>query len=127
MRRGALAAAIAAVAILLVVIPTPTLAQTPHSPSPSLNAVTVDTICGDVNYDGSINIADAIFIMNSIFKCYPAPNPYCLGDANADGTCNIGDTVYLLDYIFRGGPPPEPCCVDAVDQTAFQRIVKCGE
>ena len=120
------AAASVAVCVLLL-FTTSTSAQSSPPPSPAFGAVTVDTICADVNYDGAVNIADAIFIMNSIFKCYPSPNPYCLGDVNADGVCNIGDTVYLLAYIFRNGPPPEPCCPDAVDQTIFQRLVKCGE
>jgi hypothetical protein len=120
------AAASVAVCVLLL-FTTSTSAQSSPPPSPAFGAVTVDTICADVNYDGAVNIADAIFIMNSIFKCYPSPNPYCLGDVNADGVCNIGDTVYLLAYIFRNGPPPEPCCPDAVDRTIFQRLVKCGE
>lgn len=126
MRKGAWAAVIVAVASVLVVIPTPTLAQTPHPPSPGLNAVTVDTICGDVNYDGRINMGDVLYLVDGVFKCGPAPQPWCLGDLNGDGTYNIGDAVYLLDHIFRGGPPPVPCCLEAVDRTTVQRLVKCG-
>ncbi len=86
----------------------------------------VDTICGDVNYDGAINIGDVTYLINGVFKCGPAPQPWCLGDLNGDGTYNIGDAVYLIIHIFGGGPPPEPCCTEAVDQTTIQRLVKCG-
>jgi hypothetical protein len=115
-------------AAVLFVFPSLSIAQVPPSLSPAIGAVTVDTICGDVNYDGAVNLGDAIYIMNGVFKCgTPLPDPVCLGDVNADGACNIGDTVYLMNYIFRGGPPPEPCCPDgAADQTVFQRLVKCN-
>lgn len=124
MRKGAWSAVVIAAAILLVVIPTPTLAQSLQSPG--LKAVAVDTICGDVNYDGSVNIGDVEYLIGGVFKCGPAPQPWCLGDLNGDGTYNIGDAVYLLVHIFKGGPPPVPCCTEAVDRTTIQRLVKCG-
>lgn len=64
---------------------------------------------GDANEDGAVNIGDAVWIINCIFKtCTP---PFCLAhwDANCDGTPNIGDAVYLVNYVFKGGPPP--CCL----------------
>lgn len=63
-------------------------------------------VMGDANGDGTINIGDAVFIINYIFKGGPAPEPEAAGDANCDGQVNIADPVYLIDYIFRGGPPP---------------------
>ncbi len=64
-------------------------------------------ICGDANGDQSINIADAVFLINYIFKGGDAPDPPEAGDANCDGAANVGDAVTLIDYIFKGGP--EPC------------------
>ncbi|MEZ5359893.1 MAG: lectin like domain-containing protein [Candidatus Zixiibacteriota bacterium] len=61
---------------------------------------------GDANSDGSVNIGDAVYIINYIFKGGPAPNPITNGDSNCDGSCNIGDAVYLVNFIFRGGPAP---------------------
>lgn len=119
--------AVIATIFVMLVIPASTWAQTPQSPSPGLNATTVDTVCADVNYDGAINMGDVIFMIDGVFKCGPAPQPLCIGDANGDGGYNIGDAIYMISYIFRGGPPPEPCCLDAADQTAIQRLVKCGE
>jgi len=63
-------------------------------------------IPGDANGDSTVNIGDAVAIVNYIFKGGPAPDPLEAGDANCDGAVNIGDAVYLINYIFKGGPPP---------------------
>jgi len=68
-------------------------------------------ICGDANSDETINIGDAVHLINYIFKGGPAPEPLCVGDGNGDDAINIGDAVHLINYIFKGGPAPvEPCC-----------------
>ena len=63
-------------------------------------------LCGDANGSGSINISDAVYIINYIFAGGAAPNPLCLGDANGTGSINISDAVYIINYIFGGGPMP---------------------
>lgn len=63
--------------------------------------------CGDVNGDGFINLGDAVYLMNFIFRGGPAPDPLESGDVNSDSRVNIGDPVYLINYIFKDGP--EPC------------------
>jgi hypothetical protein len=64
---------------------------------------------GDVNMDGTINIGDAVFLIQCIFvDCLGHPCEKHL-DANCDGVWNVADVVYLINYIFRGGPPP--CCL----------------
>jgi M6 family metalloprotease-like protein len=68
-------------------------------------------LCGDANGDGTVNVGDAVYLINYIFKGGPAPDPLCSGDANGDGVVNIADAVYLINYIFKGGlPPVVPCC-----------------
>jgi hypothetical protein len=68
-------------------------------------------ICGDANDDGDVNVADAVYIINFVFKGGPAPDPPCVGDANGDDDVNVGDAVYLIAFVFSGGPPPvEGCC-----------------
>ncbi len=64
--------------------------------------------CGDANGDNQLNVGDAVFLINYIFKGGPAPNPVEAGDANCDGQVNVGDAVYLIAYVFSGGS--EPCC-----------------
>ncbi len=68
-------------------------------------------LCGDANRDSDINVGDAVFLINYVFKDGPAPNPICAGNANGDSGTNVGDAVYLINYVFKSGPPPvEPCC-----------------
>jgi len=61
---------------------------------------------GDSNADGIIDVGDAVFLINHIFRGGLPPNPYLMGDANCSGSVDVGDAVYLINYIFRGGPPP---------------------
>jgi plastocyanin len=68
------------------------------------------TSCGDANSDASIDISDAVFLIQYIFAGGTAPGP-CItpngkGDANGDGGVDISDAVYLIQYIFAGGPAP---------------------
>ncbi len=64
--------------------------------------------CGDASGDEAINISDAVYLINYIFRGGPAPVPPEAGDATCDDALNIADAVYLINYIFKGGP--EPCC-----------------
>jgi hypothetical protein len=68
-------------------------------------------VCGDANDDAQVNVGDAVYLINFVFKGGPAPAPLCVGDANADDGTNVGDAVYLINFVFKGGPAPkEPCC-----------------
>ncbi len=67
-------------------------------------------IYGDANSDGGVNVGDAVFIVNYIFKSGAAPDPKRVGDANGDCAVNVGDAVYLINYIFKSGPPPVLGC-----------------
>ncbi len=64
--------------------------------------------CGDANGDKAVNVGDAVYVINYIFKSGPAPTPLAAGDANCDHAVNVGDAVYVVNYIFKGGPAP--CC-----------------
>ncbi len=72
---------------------------------------------GDANGDSVINVGDAVYLINYVFKEGPPPTPYaiCSGDANGDCTCNIGDAVFLINLIFKDGPPP-PSCMEWLGQ-----------
>jgi len=65
-------------------------------------------MCGDATGDEIVNVGDAVYIVNYIFKGGAAPNPVDAGDANGDGVVNVGDAVYIINYIFKGGA--EPIC-----------------
>jgi hypothetical protein len=63
---------------------------------------------GDGNGDGTVNIGDAVYLINFIFRGGPAPVPNEAGDPNCSDNVDIGDIVYLVNYVFKGGPPPGP-------------------
>jgi len=64
--------------------------------------------CGDGNGDGTVNVGDAVFIINYVFNGGAQPSPLGSGNANCDGAINVGDAVYIINYIFKGGSAP--CC-----------------
>jgi hypothetical protein len=45
-----------------------------------------DYICGDANSDGSLNIGDAVFMINFIFKGGPAPDSGCCAECEEGAT-----------------------------------------
>ena len=76
------------------------------------------TLCwqrGDTNFDGKVNIADAVNLLACLFGA--GGSPYCacaeagcrpVFNANNDDRLNIADSIYVLQYIFLNGPPPAP-------------------
>ena len=66
----------------------------------------LDYLYGDADNDGSITIADAVYLIGYIFSGGPAPSPLAAGDTDCSGHINIADVVYLINYIFSHGPAP---------------------
>ena len=85
---------------------TPTAAG-PHG----LYASDCCAMAGDANADLSVNIADAVFVINYIFKGGPAPTCHDEGDADFDCSLSLADAVYLINYIFKSGQAPQCGCV----------------
>ena len=62
---------------------------------------------GDANYDGEVNVGDAVYILSYAFRNGPAPIPIQeSGDANCDGFSNVADAVKIISFVFRDGLPP---------------------
>ena len=64
---------------------------------------------GDSNFDGDLNLTDAIVVLQFLFlglgiDC-PAVFPF-IGDVDGSNRVDIADPIYLLNYLFRGGAPP---------------------
>ncbi len=62
---------------------------------------------GEANRDGSLNLTDAIAILDHLFRgialtCEDA------GDVDDSGSLNLTDAVRLLGYLFQSGEPPAP-------------------
>jgi YVTN family beta-propeller protein len=63
---------------------------------------------GDANGDWEVNVADAVFLVNYIFKDGSGPaSPGWRANANGDNDINVGDVVYLVNYVFKGGARPK--------------------
>jgi outer membrane protein assembly factor BamB len=62
---------------------------------------------GDMNNDGTVNLADVVALYNIInVSGTNGPLFEHLADVNADGSVNNADIVYLADYWFCAGPAP---------------------
>jgi hypothetical protein len=60
----------------------------------------------DANGDDQMNISDAVYIINHVFKGGPPPDPWLSADANCNLEVNISDAVVIINHVFKGGPPP---------------------
>lgn len=72
---------------------------------------TVNPLPGDANLDGAVNVGDAVYIVNYVFRNGLAPLIMNWADANADCQVNVGDAVFLINFIFKSGPVPTMGCV----------------
>ena len=62
---------------------------------------------GDCDGDGTVGLADAVYLINYNLKGGPQPVPYEAGDMDCpNNNVDLADVVYLINYLFRGGPPP---------------------
>jgi len=75
----------------------------------------------DVNDDGKVDIADAIFILGYLFAWGAVPGCVDAADANDDGKVDIADVIAILGHLFaNSGPLPAPfgeCGTDPTDDT----------
>ena len=63
---------------------------------------------GDANGDFNVNVGDAVYLINYIFKNgTPAVFPFWRGNPNGDNSINVGDAVYLINYVFKDGTRPK--------------------
>ena len=73
---------------------------------------------GDVNADGTTNIADAIALLGHLFSGGAPPVCPDTADANDDGRLNIADAIAILGHLFGGaGPLPAPSGACGPDPT----------
>jgi outer membrane protein assembly factor BamB len=82
------------------------------TPGPEWSFTTeFDVICGDCNDDLTVNVSDAVWIINYVFVGGNAPDPLCEGDVNKEDAVNVSDAVYIINYVFVAGDPPvDNCC-----------------
>lgn len=76
-------------------------------------------IRGDANDNGSVSIADAIYLLSYLFARGPKPPCMDAADTDDDGKLALGDGILVLMYLFRDGkiPPPSPPGPPGADPT----------
>jgi hypothetical protein len=63
----------------------------------------------DTNDDGTLNIADPVWIFRELFRGGVETRCPAAADCNGDGGRDISDGIYALSFLFRGTPaPPAP-------------------
>ncbi len=65
---------------------------------------------GDANLDGMVNVGDAVFLINYVFKGGPPAEVSNFADCNSDCFVNVGDAVYLINFVFKSGSEPQMGC-----------------
>jgi hypothetical protein len=63
-------------------------------------------ICGDANDDVAVNLLDATFLVNYLYRDGLPPEPIEAGDVDNSGGLNLFDATYLIDYLYKEGPAP---------------------
>ena len=79
-------------------------------PHPELAAQSRSPVCGDVNADTQIDLADPIWLLR--YSLLGGSPPRCrdfmaCADVNKDHRLDIGDPVYLLSYLIFGARSPD--------------------
>jgi hypothetical protein len=59
---------------------------------------------GDINFDGSVDVSDPVFLINYLYREGPAPLLDAIADVNCDDAVDVSDVVYYINYIFKDGP-----------------------
>ena len=63
-------------------------------------------ICGDANGDETVDVSDAVLIVNYAFGGGNPPDPIESGDANCDVAVDVSDAVTIINFAFAGGNAP---------------------
>ena len=59
-----------------------------------------ESVSGDVNYDGSLNVIDVVLIVNYILDAGEfSSDQISISDFNSDGSVDILDIVEIINYI----------------------------
>lgn len=75
---------------------------------------------GDCDTNGVVNLTDAIFGLNYLFKGGVEPTCADATDTDDDGKVSLTDMIQILNFLFKGGGPPmapgaEICGLDPTD------------
>ncbi|MFH1699371.1 MAG: hypothetical protein ABIE07_02190 [Candidatus Zixiibacteriota bacterium] len=69
----------------------------------ALQDLGVDVNCGDANGDNRTGVADAVTLLNYLFRGGPRPSDELHSDVDCDSGISLADAVRIINYIFRNG------------------------
>ncbi len=61
---------------------------------------------GDSNSDTRVDLTDAVFLIDFIFRSGRFPASPDAADVDFNGKVNVTDISFLINYLFKSGPPP---------------------
>ncbi|MGQ9591882.1 MAG: C25 family cysteine peptidase [Planctomycetota bacterium] len=97
----------------------------------AVEAFVVGFVRGDANADGSLNIADVLYLLGYLLVAGPDIPCRDAADANDDGELDISDAIRVLLHLFAGrsfGPPLGICAEDATPDGLDCRSARaCGD
>ncbi len=72
---------------------------------------------GDANADGTVDVGDAVYILQYLFTSGPLPTCMDTADTNDSGIVDIADGANVLYTLFGAGviPPPDVCGEDPTE------------
>ena len=84
---------------------------------------------GDANGNGSIDISDAVYVLNFLFNGGPAPACSPIANANGSGGVDISDGIAILSYLFGGLdslPPLTEAEIEICESPVVPTVVRHG-
>jgi len=95
-------------AIFILILVPFALAQIPEDPQDCLDNAEKAGLRfrGDADFNGVINIGDAVYILNYLFKGGDPSHCPQQSDANNDERVDISDAVIILKFLFQGSGQP---------------------
>ncbi len=81
---------------------------------------------GDADDSESVNLTDAVYILNGLFLGQEQPSCPDAADADDDGNIRLTDAIYILLHLFQGGPvPPSPGSTKCGEDPEDDRLADC--
>ena len=65
------------------------------------------SLCIDYNQDNGINILDAVYLLNCLYKDGPPLPTGTISDADNSGKTNILDVMFIINFSLMDGPGPD--------------------